>query len=42
VGKPEGIHHLEDQGVDGRIILKWILNNMRGHLAQGMDKWRLL
>jgi len=27
VGKPEGkrpLGHLEDQGVDGRIILKWI------------------
>jgi hypothetical protein len=24
MGKPEGRNHLEDQGVDGRIILKWI------------------
>jgi hypothetical protein len=24
VGKPEGRDHLGDQGVDGRIILKWI------------------
>jgi hypothetical protein len=23
VGKPEGRKHLEDPGVDGRIILKW-------------------
>jgi hypothetical protein len=24
VGKPEGKNHLEDFGVEGRIILKWI------------------
>ena len=24
VGKPEGKSHLEDPGVDGRIILRWI------------------
>jgi hypothetical protein len=24
VGKPEGNNHLEDPGVDGRIILRWI------------------
>jgi hypothetical protein len=24
VGKPEERSHLEDQGVDGRIILRWI------------------
>jgi hypothetical protein len=23
--KPEGKNHLEDQGIDGRVILKWIL-----------------
>jgi hypothetical protein len=25
VGKPEGKNHLGDQGLDGRIILKWVL-----------------
>ena len=25
MGKPEGKNHLEDPGVDGRIILSWIL-----------------
>jgi hypothetical protein len=25
VGKPEGKRHLEDPGIDGRIIVKWIL-----------------
>jgi hypothetical protein len=24
MGRPEGRDHLEDTGVDGRIILKWI------------------
>jgi hypothetical protein len=24
VGKPEAKNHLEDPGMDGRIILKWI------------------
>jgi len=24
VGKPEGNSHLEDPGIDGRIILRWI------------------
>jgi len=25
VGKLEGTRHLEDPGVDGKVILKWIL-----------------
>jgi hypothetical protein len=36
---------LEDPGVDGRIILKWILEKWNGDmdwidLAQGRDRWR--
>jgi hypothetical protein len=27
IGKPEGKHHLEDFGIDGRTILRWILQN---------------
>jgi hypothetical protein len=33
VGRPEGRNHLEDPGVDGRIILKWIFKKWDG----GMD-----
>jgi hypothetical protein len=28
VGKPEGGNHLEDPGVDGRIILKWTFERL--------------
>ena len=26
VGKPEGKNHLEDRGLDGRVILSWIFS----------------
>jgi hypothetical protein len=32
VGRPEGKNHLEDPGVDGRIILRWIFRKWEmGH-----------
>jgi hypothetical protein len=39
--------HLEDPGVDGRIILKWIFERMDGgidwiDLAQDGDRWQAL
>jgi hypothetical protein len=45
VGKPEGRNHLEDPGVDERIILKWIFERLDGgigwiDLAQDRDRWR--
>jgi hypothetical protein len=45
VGKPEGRNHLEDRGVDGRIILKWTCERLDGgmdwiSLAQNRDRWR--
>jgi hypothetical protein len=30
MGKPEGRNHLEDPGVDGRIILKWTCERLAG------------
>jgi hypothetical protein len=47
VGKPEGRNHLEDPGVDGRIILKWTCERLDGgidwiNLAQDRDRWRAL
>jgi hypothetical protein len=39
--------HLEDPGIDGRIILKWIFKNWNGgmdwiDLAQDTDRWWVL
>ena len=39
--------HLEDTGVDGRIILRWIFTNLDGGmgwigLTQDRDRWRAL
>jgi hypothetical protein len=35
VGRPEGMKHLEDPGVDGRIVLKWIFKKWDG--GHGLD-----
>jgi hypothetical protein len=36
VGKPEGRNHLEDPGVDGRIILKWIFEMLGAGAQTGL------
>jgi hypothetical protein len=36
VGRPEGRNHLEDPGVDGRIILKWIFKKWDGRMWTGL------
>jgi len=48
VGKCEGNSYLEDPGVDGMIILRWIFRNWDGEdmdwigLAQDRDRWQAL
>jgi hypothetical protein len=45
-GNLKGIDHLEDMGVDGKIILEWILRETGREildwiqLAQDRDQWR--
>jgi hypothetical protein len=39
--------HLEDPGIDGKLILKWIFEKWEGgmdliYLAQDMDRWQAL
>jgi hypothetical protein len=36
VGKPEGKNHLENPGVDGKIILKWIIKKWDGQARTGL------
>jgi hypothetical protein len=36
VGKPEGRNHLEDPGVNGRIILKWTCERLDGGAQTGL------
>ena len=47
VGKPEGKSHLEDPGIDRRIILRWIFREWVWgmdyiELAQDSDRWQAL
>ena len=39
VGIPEGKNHLEDLGIDGRIILNLIFKTLGVDLAQNRNKW---
>ena len=44
VGKPEGRNHLEDTGVDGKIMLKWIFERLDGGALTGPMRlrWRAI
>jgi hypothetical protein len=37
VGRPEGRNLLEDSGIDGMIILKWIFKKWDGGWGNGLD-----
>jgi hypothetical protein len=46
-GNPRKRHNLEDLGVDGRILLKWIFKRWDGSMvwidmAQDRGRWRAL
>jgi hypothetical protein len=36
VGKPEGFYHLEEPGIDGTILLKWIVEKWDGRAWTGL------
>jgi len=47
VGKGEGMNHLKDPGINGRILLRWVFRKWRGSmhwiiLAQDKDRPREL
>ena len=41
VGKPEGRNHLEDLGLDGRIIVRWIFRKLEGVVRTGWSWLRI-
>jgi len=41
MGKSEDNHHLEDLGIDGRILLKWTLKKYYGLAWKGLSWLRI-